>query len=146
MTGTQKYEFSPATAHEPSQLTIYHRRGDVAVINLADPERWVLEQVLPGVGGRTLGGAGHSDIVRCAYLDTKVRARPVVVEAPALMPLSVLRLRSLVALPADFERRHGWRRRPDLCVVDVKVLYIACVRSAVWRDMRRCPDGPSRCP
>ena len=47
-------------------------RGDVAIISLKDPGHWVLEQVLPGVGGRTLGGLGHADIVRCAYLDSKV--------------------------------------------------------------------------
>lgn len=32
----------------------------------------MLEQVLACVGGRTLGGAGHADIVRCAHLDPKV--------------------------------------------------------------------------
>lgn len=43
----------------------------MAIINLADPERWVLEQILPSVGGRTLSMNGHNDIVRCAHLDTK---------------------------------------------------------------------------
>lgn len=47
------------------------QRGDIAIINLKDPENWVLEQLLPGTGGRSLGGSGHSDIVRCASLDTK---------------------------------------------------------------------------
>ncbi|KAK4698828.1 WD repeat-containing protein 89, partial [Phenoliferia sp. Uapishka_3] len=47
------------------------QKGDIAIINMKDPSRWILEQVLPGVGGRTLGGQGHADIVRCAYLDTQ---------------------------------------------------------------------------
>ncbi|KAI5480520.1 WD repeat domain 89 [Pseudohyphozyma bogoriensis] len=47
------------------------QKGDVAIINARDPKNWVLEQVLPGVGGRTLGGRGHADIVRCACLDSK---------------------------------------------------------------------------
>ncbi|KAL8292554.1 hypothetical protein RQP46_001166 [Phenoliferia psychrophenolica] len=47
------------------------QKGDIAIINLSDPSRWILEQVLPGVGGRTLGGQGHADIVRCAHLDTE---------------------------------------------------------------------------
>lgn len=83
LTGTQKYAEKPACrvhtrvleADAFTRLT-FLRRGDVAIINLADPDRWVLEHVLPGVGGRTLGGAGHADIVRCAHLDTKVSLRP----------------------------------------------------------------------
>lgn len=46
--------------------------GAVAILNLADPERWILEQYLPDVGGRTLGGKGHADIVRCSHLDLQV--------------------------------------------------------------------------
>ncbi|GAA5968175.1 hypothetical protein JCM21900_003071 [Sporobolomyces salmonicolor] len=46
--------------------------GDVAIMNASDPQRWVLEQVLNGAGGRTLSkGHGHTDIVRCAHLDTE---------------------------------------------------------------------------
>lgn len=44
----------------------------MAILNLADPERWILEQYLPDVGGRTLGGKGHADIVRCSHLDLSV--------------------------------------------------------------------------
>ncbi|KAM0750479.1 WD40 repeat-like protein [Meredithblackwellia eburnea MCA 4105] len=47
------------------------QKGDVAIMNLKDPKNWILEQVLPGVGGRTLGGQGHSDIIRCAHLDAQ---------------------------------------------------------------------------
>ena len=70
------------------------------MINLSDPDRWVLEHVLPGVGGRTLGGAGHSDIVRCSYLNTKVS-----VQGP------MLSRRADVCPFADFccgDRRRGW--------------------------------------
>ena len=41
-------------------------------MNLSDPSHWVMERILPSVGGRTLGGDGHSDIVRCADVDFKV--------------------------------------------------------------------------
>lgn len=51
---------------------VRYRRGDVAVMNLSDPSHWVMERILPSVGGRTLGGDGHSDIVRCADVDFKV--------------------------------------------------------------------------
>ncbi|GAA5840154.1 hypothetical protein JCM3766R1_004112 [Sporobolomyces carnicolor] len=45
--------------------------GDVAVLNAAQPRTWVMEQVLSGAGGRTLAtNRGHTDIVRCAHLDT----------------------------------------------------------------------------
>lgn len=57
-----------------ADVTLWTGSGDVAIMNLADLERWVLEQHLPGVGGRTLGGKGHADIVRCSYLDLKVRS------------------------------------------------------------------------
>ncbi|SGZ28256.1 BQ5605_C027g10297 [Microbotryum silenes-dioicae] len=47
------------------------QKGDAALLNLSDPRRWILEQILPGVGGRTLGGTGHADIVRCATMNTQ---------------------------------------------------------------------------
>lgn len=47
-------------------------RGDIGLMNLKDPSNWVMEHVLPGVGGRTLGGSGHSDIIRSAVIDSKV--------------------------------------------------------------------------
>ncbi|SCZ93933.1 BZ3500_MvSof-1268-A1-R1_Chr6-3g09000 [Microbotryum saponariae] len=47
------------------------QKGDAALLNLSDPRRWILEQNLPGVGGRTLGGKGHGDIVRCATMNTQ---------------------------------------------------------------------------
>lgn len=65
--GTRSLDLYPL-----AEFALKHPRGDVAIVNLADPERWVLEQVLPGVGGRTLATNGHSDIVRCAHLDTNV--------------------------------------------------------------------------
>ncbi|GAA5904443.1 uncharacterized protein JCM6883_006493 [Sporobolomyces salmoneus] len=46
--------------------------GDVAVLNASDPQTWVMEQVLSGAGGRTLAtNRGHTDIVRCAHLNTE---------------------------------------------------------------------------
>jgi len=48
--------------------------GDVAVLNASDPQTWVMEQVLSGAGGRTLAtNRGHTDIVRCAHLNTEVQ-------------------------------------------------------------------------
>ncbi|SCV67395.1 BQ2448_5006 [Microbotryum intermedium] len=47
------------------------QKGDAALLNLSDPRRWILEQNLPGVGGRTLEGKGHADIVRCAAMNTQ---------------------------------------------------------------------------
>jgi len=55
-----------------SQAGAVRRRGAVAILNLADPEQWIMEQYLPDVGGRTLGGKGHADIVRCSHLDLRV--------------------------------------------------------------------------
>lgn len=58
---------NPAHAHA--------RRGDVAVINTADPQRWVLEQVLSGkTSPRAPGTKGHRDIVRTAQIDPEVRS------------------------------------------------------------------------
>lgn len=123
MTGTQKWAFPCRHSSERTAL-IALRRGDVAIINLSDPDRWVLEHVLPGVGGRTLGGAGHSDIVRCSYLDTKVRR--VTSKATRTSSFEALsrrdeKLNSLVSPVADFDGCYGWGGWTDLLVVNVTI-------------------------
>lgn len=74
LTGTQKSVPLCSTHSTPrnSVIIVMTFRGEVAVMNLSDPSNWVMERILPGVGGRTLGGDGHSDIVRCADVDFKV--------------------------------------------------------------------------
>ncbi|KAK4056010.1 hypothetical protein OIO90_003005 [Microbotryomycetes sp. JL221] len=42
--------------------------GDVAIMNLSDPSRWVLERLLPSSTSGQLHG--HSDIVRCIDVDS----------------------------------------------------------------------------